>query len=367
MNFALIFCGGAGASALMFGWQNITQKINEWSSSDVNKSNLNSTNSQSDTYQQYPIAEERVTRSIQLITENNETSLIRKIVTISSVALLIYLGHSYYSSSMNTKRMINKVDETAHDTQELVKDCDENNQKRIEELDERNEERTADLSIEVRGEQRAHFEVLSKQLNCVTQVCLQTMTAIANGVGNPEDGNGMSEATDELLAYAEKAQEMSDNLFDRVTHLKAVDAYTDECRAQINSRKKNKMKGNFSIHDTVIGEVNSGDADDMDENDVDKPNLYIRKMSAPGINNSTSPRNDKLGNNNTKPNSLMELQIVKKLKLGHVTEYYTVKYLDPIYGFVCDHPKTICTGVVATALVVGFNQYKKKDKYNTTS
>jgi len=237
--------------------------------------------------------------------------------------------------------------------------------KRIEELDERAEERSNELSIEIRGEQRAHFEVLSKQLNCVTQVCLQTINAVASGIANSSEDGEIAQPNDQLLAYAEKAQEMSDNLFDRGTYLKAVDIHMDECRAQINSRQKTKMKGSLPMQMEVdemvmAGGVTAGGPDDMnDESNLNggANNPYIRKMSAPGMNNS---RGNNKETNNSKAKSIMELQFVKNRKLGYFTEYCIVKYIDPMYLFAREHDKMVLSGLFVSLFAIGAKQYMKK-------
>jgi len=341
--------GVVGFSQFFLG-PNAFKKLKDWSASNGNVS------APSVALQGYPAQEERMMRSIHVIAERNETSLTRKMLGLTSAALAVYLGYSYYSSNSNTKRVIDKVEDTAQETQDLVKECDDNNQKRIEELDERAEERTNELSVEIRGEQRAHFEVLSKQLNCVTQVCLQTITAIANGInGSSEDGE-LAQPNEQLIAYSEKAQEMSDNLFDRDTYLKAVDMHMDECRAQIVSRKngKAKMTTRSDVDDLMITEtLTAGGPDNFDKSNDNNP--YVRKLSAPGMNNDKT-------SSNSKPKSVMDLQMVKNMKLGHLSEYYAVKYIDPVYGFARQYEMVAFGGLSLVLLGLVSRHYAAKNK-----
>jgi len=370
MSSVAIAVGAVGISALLLkGSPNMTQRLKDWANNG-NSTQPPSVGLSPIAHQQpYPIQEDHVTRSFHVISDRSESSLTRKMLSITSAALVVYIAYSYYSSNNNTKRVIDKVEDTAQETQELVKECDDNNQKRIEELDERAAERTNDLSVEIRGEQRAHFEVLSKQLNCVTQVCLQTINAVAHGLTNPAEDGEAAQPNEELIAYAEKAQEMSDNLFDRDTYLKAVDIHVEECRAQIGTRQKKKMKTASTMEPEIddmmmSGGMTAGGSDDT--NDDLEPNgsgsnQYIRKMSAPGMNNSLTRSDSKgnKGNNASKPKSLMEFQFVKNMKLGYLSEYCTVQYADPVYLFVRDH-SLLCGGLLVVFAAYGSSRYMKK-------
>jgi len=383
LNVGLVFGGLIASEALFKLPSTATKKLRDWSSNDSNNNrhnNNNNNNNNNNSNSNYnnngslrqspiPIQDDRYT-AVHVISDRREssTSLTRQMLYISSAVMVVYFAYSYYIGNTNTKRVIDKVEDTAQETQELVKECDDNNQKRIEELDERAEDRANELSIEIRGEQRAHFEVLSKQLNCVTQVCLQTITAIANGAAHSSEDGEIAQ-NDQLVAYAEKAQEMSDNLFDRDTYLKAVDMHMDECRAQIGNRKKSKMKGASTQPDMddmmIAGGVTAGGSDDIDDElnynsgSNNNNNPYVRKVSAPGMGRSDSKSSNK-GNNDSKPKSVTELQFVKNLKLGYFTEYCTVKYVDPVYLFVREHQKLILGSLVLGLAAAGTNEYKKR-------
>ncbi|ETO22679.1 hypothetical protein RFI_14510, partial [Reticulomyxa filosa] len=175
---------------------------------------------------------------------------------------------------------------------------------------------------------------------------------------NPNFGIGeIAQPNERLKAYAESAQEMSDQLFDRDTYLKAVDIHMDECRAQITNRKDSKVKGSKTdLNEMMIAEsLTPGGPGDDDTGNTD--NSFKRKVSATDAQN----KNDKT----TKPKSLMDLQIVKDMKLGHVTEYYAVKYADPVYSFVRQHEIAI-GGLSFVLFCVASQQYITKKNKNKT-
>jgi len=367
MNVAVIVCCAAGAvfvSQSALG-TNIFNKKNEVSVE--NSGNPRGSSSLNDAPQ---AQEERLSKTIQVITQQNTTNLTRSMISITSVALIVYVAYSYYSNNSNTKQVIDKIDGTTKDQKELVKECDDNADRRNEELDERIEKRISELSAEMRGEQRAHFEILSKQLNCVTQVCLQTIGALANP---SEDGEEHAKQNEQLVLYAEKTQEICDNLFDRETYLKAMDTHLAECRHQISALKKNEMKieiktrpktdisdGTMKPLKAMGSRTNETD-DNVGLNSVgsESTNQFVRKLSAPGMTDSRTSKN--------KPKSLMEWNFIKFLKLSHFSEYFVVRFVDPVYFFMSEHKKAVagCTlGLGLISLSVGYDKFFHKSKKN---
>ena len=101
--------------------------------------------------------------------------------SLSGTALLTLAGYYYYIHKWGTKKVISRVEETAEETQNLVDKADKNNSKRFCELDARNTERAHTMEAEIRSEARAGFGMLSEQLHGLTQICLETLSAIAHG------------------------------------------------------------------------------------------------------------------------------------------------------------------------------------------
>lgn len=337
-----ILCGAGAMGATHYYGTDFMQKVKDWSET----TGRNNTATQPTTPPINAVSEERVMRSIHVISERNEASLTRKALVLTSTVLLVYFGYSYFSSNANTKKVIDKVEDTAHETQDLVKECDENNQKRFEEIDDRAEERTNNLSVEIRGEQRAHFEVTTNQLNFITNICLQTINALAGGISSSDDGE-IAQPNQQLRAYAEHAQEVSDRLFDRDTYLKAMDIHMDECRAQIASRKPSKMKESTTMqpNEMIFAEtLTPGGPDNAEEANDNK--TYKRKVSG------TDPQENKTN----KSKSIMDLQFVKNMKLGHFTEFIAVRYIDPAYGFVRQY-EIVIGGLTFLTLCAASRQY----------
>jgi len=158
------------------------------------------------------------------------------LVPLGTAAFLGLGGYYYFIHNNGTKRVIGKVEETAEETQDLVVQTDENNAKRFEVLDERNEQRSQNLELEIRSETRAGFNVLSEQIYCLTQVAIQTLSAVASpGIGNP-GGSEQEVSNEKLLGYCDKAQEMADTILTDQHMLTAKENNLRDIKAEIQLR-----------------------------------------------------------------------------------------------------------------------------------
>jgi len=159
-------------------------------------------------------------------------------------------GYYYYIHNNGTKKVIGKVEETAEETQTLVQKTDENNTKRFEVLDTKNEQRAQDLELEIRGEQRAGFNVISEQLYCLTQVAIQTLSAVASSTGSAAGAQGQGQgghaeqelSNEKLLGYCDKAQEMADTILSEQHMLKTKETNLADIKAEI------QLRNNVLVH-----------------------------------------------------------------------------------------------------------------------
>lgn len=161
-------------------------------------------------------------------------------------------GYYYYIHNNGTKKVIGKVEETAEETQTLVQQTDDNNSKRFHILDKKNEDRTQNLEIEIRGEQRAGFNVISEQLYCLTQVAIQTLSAVATSANSNanENENGSNE---KLLGYCDKAQEMADTILSDEHMLKTKQNNLTDIKAEIQLRNN----ANYEQNNVVMGKLDN--------------------------------------------------------------------------------------------------------------
>jgi len=160
------------------------------------------------------------------------------------VAGFIGLGGYYYLIHNNgTKKVIGKVEETAEETQDLVVQSDENNAKRFEVLDAKNEQRAQNLELEIRSETKAGFTVLSEQIECLTQVAVQTLSAIALGNSN-HDQNGQDMSNEMLLGYCDTAQQTAETILSDQHMLKTKESNLKDIKAEIQLRNNVILSGN---------------------------------------------------------------------------------------------------------------------------
>jgi len=163
-------------------------------------------------------------------------------------------GYYYYIHNNGTKKVIGKVEETAEETQTLVQKTDDNNTKRFEVLDKKNEQRAQDLELEIRGEQRAGFNVISEQLYCLTQVAIQTLSAVASSSGDRDAEQELS--NEKLLGYCDKAQEMADTILSEQHMLKTKETNLADIKAEI------QLRNHVLVHSTSSHKTPGGPDDD---------------------------------------------------------------------------------------------------------
>lgn len=203
-----------------------------------------------------------VVQTIRYETPPNVATRTQNIVVATSTALAVAIYY-YYSSSRQTKIITTAVEETAGETQDLVRECDENNERRIEELDDKNQKRKNELSSEIRSESRAQFEVIGNQLELLANVSLETLRQVANGLvrGDDNELDVDNQYGGDLLDVVNEFQNQSNVNMSTEAYLQARESYLVEIQQEItkreenrnnnNSNKSNKISDKIVIHDYV--------------------------------------------------------------------------------------------------------------------
>eukprot|EP00494_Astrolonche_serrata_P031111 UN31380 len=187
---------------------------------DKNKNN----NNQNNQYQGQPVYH---------IQSGNQGFGISSMVTAACVGggvVLFFGAYKYFFGTNPLDKLIPEIQEQSAITLDQVRKADENAQARNEKMDENNRQRLIQLRAELQGENRGNFEVLSEQINCLTQIALQTLTSVTPGEaqlaitpGGPTDQQALTEMKDQrkqIMDYAKKAQGVADEIADPRYHEK---------------------------------------------------------------------------------------------------------------------------------------------------
>merc|ERR1719192_625346 len=109
-------------------------------------------------------------------------------------------------------------------------------------MDENNRQRLLTLRSELQGEQRGNFEVLSEQINALTQIALQTLTTItpneqlAITAGGDYDNQQVAEIRNQrnnINQFAARAQQVADEIADPSYHEQKRQDASKRIRAKI--------------------------------------------------------------------------------------------------------------------------------------
>jgi len=116
-----------------------------------------------------------------------------------------------------------------------VRKADENSADRDQRLDRNSKLRMQKMQSEIIGENRGNFDMLSNQINCLTQIALQTLSTMAKPT--TPGGEGMEEAAEreqqKILEFARRAQKEADKFLDMNQVNKARSFHVSSLRAEI--------------------------------------------------------------------------------------------------------------------------------------
>jgi len=157
--------------------------------------------------------------------------------------VVVFFGaYKYFWGSNPLDKVLPQLEKSSKETLEQVRMADENARIRAQQMDENNRRRLLELQAEMQGEQRGNFEVLSEQINALTQIALQTLTTItpneqlAITAGGPYDNQQVAEIRNQrndINEFAARAQQVADEIADPNYHEEKRQEASKRIRAKI--------------------------------------------------------------------------------------------------------------------------------------
>jgi len=163
-------------------------------------------------------------------------------VFVGSGVVLFFGAYKYFWGSNPLDKVLPQLEKSSKDTLEQVRKADENARIRAQQMDENNRRRLLELQAEMQGEQRGNFEVLSEQINALTQIALQTLTTVtpseqlAITAGGPYDNQQVAEIRNQrnnINEFAARAQQVADEI--------ACPSYHEQKRSDASKRIRAKI------------------------------------------------------------------------------------------------------------------------------
>jgi len=164
---------------------------------------------------------------------------------IGGGVVLFFGAYKYFFGQNPLDGILPELEEKTKETLDQVRKADENARIRAQQMDENNRQRLLQLQTEMQGEQRGNFEVLSEQINCLTQIALQTLTTItpneqlALTSGTGEQQLAIKNQRKDVNEFALRAQEVADEIADA--------NYAEEKRANASKRIRATIPGANAI------------------------------------------------------------------------------------------------------------------------
>lgn len=178
---------------------------------------------------------------------------------IGGGVVLFFGAYKYFFGRNPLDGILPELEAKTQETLEQVRKADENSRIRAQQIDDNNRQRLLQLQTEMQGEQRGNFEVLSEQINCLTQIALQTLTTItpneqlALTSGSGEQQLAIQNQRTEVNEFAARAQEVADEI--------ANPNYAEEKRQNASKRIRAKIPGANAITNSTQNRDMSGPND----------------------------------------------------------------------------------------------------------
>lgn len=163
-------------------------------------------------------------------------------VFVGGGVVLFFGAYKYFWGSNPLDKVLPQLEKSSKDTLEQVRKADENARIRAQQMDENNRQRLLELQAEMQGEQRGNFEVLSEQINALTQIALQTLTTVtpseqlAITAGGDYDNQQVAEIRNQrnnINQFAARAQQVADEIADPSYHEQKRQDASKRIRAKI--------------------------------------------------------------------------------------------------------------------------------------
>jgi len=150
-------------------------------------------------------------------------------------AVMVLGGFQWLRRDDAVKRLQPKFKKLEKAALKQVRKADENSADRDQRLDRNSKLRMQKMQSEIVGENRGNFDMLSNQINCLTQIALQTLSTMAKPT--TPGGEGMEEAAEreqqKILEFARRAQREADKFVDQDRIKSARSFHVSSLRAEI--------------------------------------------------------------------------------------------------------------------------------------
>jgi len=150
-------------------------------------------------------------------------------------AVMVLGGFQWLRRDDAVKRLQPKFKKLEKAALKQVRKADENSADRDQRLDRNSKLRMQKMQSAIVGESRGNFDMLSNQINCLTQIALQTLSTMAKPT--TPGGEGMEEAAEreqqKILEFARRAQREADKFVDQDRISSARSFHVSSLRAEI--------------------------------------------------------------------------------------------------------------------------------------
>jgi len=175
---------------------------------------------------------------ISVSSSNDGTSGLSQLLfagALGAGAVMVLGGFQWLRRDDAAKRLQPHLKKLEKAALKQVRRADLNSSDRDRRLDRNSKLRMNKMQSEIVGESRGNFAMLNQQINCLTQIALQTLTQMAKP--NTAGGEGMDEAIErdreKILEWTRSAQREADKFMDHNTINNARRSYVSQLRAEI--------------------------------------------------------------------------------------------------------------------------------------
>jgi len=171
---------------------------------------------------------------ISVSSSNDGTSGLSQLLfagALGAGAVMVLGGFQWLRRDDAAKRLKPHLQKLEKAALKQVRNADLNSTDRDRRLDRNSKLRMNKMQAEIVGEGRGNFAMLNQQINCLTQIALQTLTQM--GKSKTAGGEGEEQDREKILDWARKAQREADKFMDHNTVNTARRSYVSQLRAEI--------------------------------------------------------------------------------------------------------------------------------------
>jgi len=202
---------------------------------------------------------------------------------VGAGAVMVLGGYQWLRRDDAAKRLQPQIRKLEKAALKQVRKADENSADRDQRLDRNSKLRMQKLQSEIVGENRGNFEMLSQQINCLTQIALQTLTNMAKPT--TPGGEGMEEAAEreqqKILEWARKAQMEADKFVDQDQVNRARNFHVSSLRAEIPGMSNPGGGGEVKEEELIsVGPHKLADKTEKPRRKKERPYMTVGLVSA---------------------------------------------------------------------------------------